>query len=190
MSDLTKHAMADGLKELLRSRTLDRITIRDVADAAHVSRKTFYYHFHDIFDLLEWMMVEGTKIFAVSENGEDFWMRNVSTLLDYAVENRRWVMNVYQSIDRERLEGMLRRVITPQVERAFRQAIAERPVNEEDVRFVVDFYTYGVSALFLSWVADGMHQDPVFLRDKLSFFLGDSVRLMAERCVVHAALTN
>lgn len=192
MSDLTKRAMADALKELLKSRTLDRITIQDVADAAHVSRKTFYYHFHDIFDLLEWMMVEGAKGFPepADGEGEDFWVRNVSILLNYAVENRRWVMNGYQSIDRERLEAMLRKAVEPQVETALRQAIAGRPVREEDVRFVADFFTYGVSALFLSWVADGMRQDPAYLQDKLTYFLKDSVQLMAERCVAHAESTN
>ena len=190
MSDLTKRAMADALKTLLKSRTLDRITIQDVADAAHVSRKTFYYHFHDIFDLLEWMMVEGAKAFTEPADGEDFWVQNVTTLLNYAVENRRWVMNVYQSIDRERLEAMLRKAVEPQVESAFRQAVAGRPVDEEDVRFVADFYTYGVSALFLSWVADGMRQAPAYLQDKLIYFLKDSVQLMAERCVTHAQSTN
>lgn len=50
MTNLTKRAMADALKQLLQKRSLEHITIQDVTDAAQVSRKTFYYHFHDIYD--------------------------------------------------------------------------------------------------------------------------------------------
>ena len=61
MSNITKRALAASLKKLLERAPLDKITIQDLVDDAEVSRKTFYYHFQDIYDLMEWCIVEDGK---------------------------------------------------------------------------------------------------------------------------------
>ena len=56
MSLRTKQALADSLMKLLNRRTLNRITVSDITDDCGVNRQTFYYHFHDVYDLLQWML--------------------------------------------------------------------------------------------------------------------------------------
>ena len=58
MASATKKMLSISLKELLSKNTLDNITINNITDLAGVSRKTFYYHFQDIYDLLEWTLKE------------------------------------------------------------------------------------------------------------------------------------
>ena len=53
MANTTKRMLSLSLKKLLEKNTLDNITIQDITDDAEVSRKTFYYHFQDIYALLE-----------------------------------------------------------------------------------------------------------------------------------------
>ena len=48
----TEHALARTLKEMMSSQPLDTISVMDLSDKCGVSRKTFYYHYHDIYDLL------------------------------------------------------------------------------------------------------------------------------------------
>lgn len=183
MTNLTKHALADALKELLNTRTLDQLTIQDVADAASVSRKTFYYHFHDIYDLVEWMMVEEWK--ANIQQGDDpkQWLRNVASTISYTMENRKWVMNIYQSMQHDQLASILSKVTQPQVERSFDTIVAGRPVDAGDRRFVLDIFTYGITALIMSWIGDGMRGDAEFLQDRLMRLFNNSLELLAERCV-------
>jgi AcrR family transcriptional regulator len=183
MTNLTKHALADALKELLNTRTLDQLTIQDVADAASVSRKTFYYHFHDIYDLVEWMMVEEWK--ANIQQGDDpkQWLRNVASTISYTMENRKWVMNIYQSMQHDQLASILSKVTQPQVERSFDTIVAGRPVDAGDRRFVLDIFTYGITALIMSWIGDGMRGDAEFLQDRLMRLFNNSLDLLAERCV-------
>ena len=54
MSQVTKRALEESLKHLLLQKPLDKITITDITDDCGISRMTFYYHFQDIFDLVEW----------------------------------------------------------------------------------------------------------------------------------------
>ena len=55
MSKITKIAMAQALKKLLILKDLDKITINDISNDCGINRQTFYYHFRDIYDLLEWI---------------------------------------------------------------------------------------------------------------------------------------
>ena len=60
MSHLTEQAIQATFIRLLNERPLDKITVRDLADECGISRNTFYYHYHDIYELLE-KMFEGEK---------------------------------------------------------------------------------------------------------------------------------
>lgn len=48
----TEHALAKALKEMMASQSLDSISVMELSKRCGVSRKTFYYHYHDIYDLL------------------------------------------------------------------------------------------------------------------------------------------
>ncbi len=54
MSNTTKLALEASLKKLLRQKPFDKITIADLTEDCGISRMAFYYHFKDIYDLVEW----------------------------------------------------------------------------------------------------------------------------------------
>ena len=58
MSQVTKRALEESLKRMLLRKPLDRITISDITEDCGISRMTFYYHFKDIYDLVEWACEE------------------------------------------------------------------------------------------------------------------------------------
>ena len=57
MSQMTKRALVASLKELMAEKPLDKITVTDLTEHCGVNRMTFYYHFKDIYDLVEWACV-------------------------------------------------------------------------------------------------------------------------------------
>ena len=61
MSLTTKRALAESLKKLLSKRGLDKITVKDIVEDCGVNRQTFYYHFHDIYDLTEWIIQDDAE---------------------------------------------------------------------------------------------------------------------------------
>ena len=54
MSDITKRALEASLKKMLLKKPVTKITISDITEDCGVNRATFYYHFKDIYDLIEW----------------------------------------------------------------------------------------------------------------------------------------
>ena len=60
MAQTTKRALAASFKELLAQKPFNKITISDITEHCGVNRMTFYYHFHDIYDLAQWAFEEET----------------------------------------------------------------------------------------------------------------------------------
>ena len=58
MVNQTKHALEASLKHLLLQKPLDKIKISDLTKDCGISRMAFYYHFKDIYDLVEWSCLE------------------------------------------------------------------------------------------------------------------------------------
>ena len=54
-SNITKRALASALKELMESTPFSKITVSDICAKCNMNRKSFYYHFKDKFDLVNWI---------------------------------------------------------------------------------------------------------------------------------------
>lgn len=61
MSQITKRALEQSLKNLSLKKPLNKITINDITEDCGISRRTFYYHFQDIYDLVEWCCREDAR---------------------------------------------------------------------------------------------------------------------------------
>lgn len=49
-----KYRLADAMKQCMRSSSAEKITVQEIADAAGTTRQTFYRHFLDKYDLMNW----------------------------------------------------------------------------------------------------------------------------------------
>lgn len=55
-----KAMIAGTYLQLVQHGNVDKITVKALIDACHISRQTFYYHFRDIMDVLEWSIQRET----------------------------------------------------------------------------------------------------------------------------------
>ncbi len=56
IKELTKRLIANSFKELMLQMPFEKITIKMITDHASVIRPTFYNHFHDKYELVEWII--------------------------------------------------------------------------------------------------------------------------------------
>ena len=111
MSQTTKKAIAASLKALLARKPLSRITIADITEDCGINRMTFYYHFQDIFDLIDWICQEEGARAVRGRKDYRTWQEGFMALCQTVVENRTFVEGVYRSVQREQIENYLFRVV-------------------------------------------------------------------------------
>ena len=183
MTNLTQQALGESLKRLLQTRPLDRITIQEVADGAQVSRKTFYYHFHDIYDLVEWIFREDCNDLLQRWRTSGNWPHALASAFQFASENRSMMINIFQSMERVELERIVNEVLTPPLELLFDSVAGDAPVREEDRRFILTVFSGGLTGVFYTWVGGGMQEELEELQEKIEFFFGDGFELLVRRCI-------
>ena len=103
-----KHDLTEALCQLLETKTLEKITVKDIVARCGVNRQTFYYHFHDVYDLMRWIFDREAAALAQSirSNGSD-WRQELRTITDVLRSKRHLVMNAYRSVNRRDLERYL-----------------------------------------------------------------------------------
>lgn len=160
--------MAASLKKLLKKTTLQKITVKDIVKDCEVNRQTFYYHFQDIYALLEWIFVtEATKVISNNKTC-DTWQQGFLQAFQYVEQNKTLVVNAYHSIGRKHLEWYLYNVAYKLLIDVVNEQAKGMYVPEENKQFIADFYKYAFVGLMLEWIDAGMKERPEDIINKLS----------------------
>ena len=175
MSQITKRALAESLKKLLLEKPLDRITVSDITEDCGVSRMTFYYHFKDVYDLIEWTWLQEAERALDGQKTYDTWQQGFLQIFQLVQENRAFVMNLYHSISREQVERYLYRLTYQLRIGVVEEKSAGMSVRDEDKKFIADFYKYAFVGLMLDWIRGGMKGEPQVLIDRLSVLIRGDV---------------
>lgn len=181
MSQVTKRALEASLKNLLLKKPLDKITINDITEDCGINRMTFYYHFKDIYDLIEWCCVEDAKKALEGKKTYDTWQQGFLQIFEAVLDNKPFILNVYHSVSREQVEIYLYKLTYDLLIGVVEEKSAGMNVREEDKKFIADFYKYAFVGLMLDWVRHDMKGDPHRIIEDLSVVMHGNVAAALER---------
>ncbi len=167
MSQITKKALEASLKEMLLKKPLDKITISDISENCGISRMAFYYHFKDIYDLVEWSCIEDADKALEGKKTYDTWQQGFLQIFEAVIENKPFIMNVYHSVSREQVEIYLYKVTYDLLIGVVNEQAEGIKVSEEDKKFIADIYKYAFVGIMLDWIRNGMKEDPGFIIERL-----------------------
>ena len=149
MAQTTKRALAASLKKLLSKKPLDKITVSDITDDCEVNRQTFYYHFKDIYDLIEWIYTSESSKAIDGNNTYKTWQNGYERLLEYVLENKDFVLNTYHSVSREYLERFLYEEAYDLLYSVIEEISVNTHIRTEDKEFIAHFYKYALVGLIV-----------------------------------------
>lgn len=157
----TKQSLAAALKKAMAKKPLSKITVSELVTTCNINRKTFYYHFTDIYDLLKWMMeqdaIEVVKNFDLLVNTEEA----IRFVMDYVDQNHHIINCAYDSMGREEIKrffytdlfGIMRNAIDRTEE------YLGVTVEEKFKEFLAAFYTEATAGMLLDWAKNRLSQD-------------------------------
>ena len=181
MSQITKRALEQSLKNLLQQKPLSKITISDITEDCGISRMTFYYHFKYIYDLVEWACAEDAARALQNKKTYDTWQQGFVQIFHAVRENKVFVMNVYRCVNREQVEKYL----VPLTDQLIMGVITERAagmtVREADQQFIAQVYSYAFVGIMLDWIRDDMRADPEELVNRLAMVIRGGITQALER---------
>ena len=173
----TRHALANSLKKFIEEKPLSKITISEIVADCGFNRKTFYYHFDDIYALLKWMLeeeaVEVVKKFDLLVDCREA----VLFVTNYIRENRHLLCCVYDSVGRDEMKRFLYADFTGVIRKVIQSTEEQLGVyiDDEFKEFVASFYTGAISSLLIDELTDENNHDPEKAAEFLSVVLNNSL---------------
>ena len=183
MSDslITKKAIATSIKELMRKKELQKISVADIVENCGINRQTFYYHFQDKYDLVNWIYYNEVVAAITRNRTYEDWSSAVLEVLNIMKKEQYFYtnalnvtgQNAFQDYFFEATKGLLAEII---------EVISQNEhINDDDKDFIAEFYTYGLVGITVQWARRGMKQPPEEIVQRLSNFIDDSKRFAVAR---------
>ena len=181
MSQVTKRALEQSLKNLLLKKPLTKITISDITEDCGINRMTFYYHFKDIYDLVEWACLEDAKRALDEKKTYNTWQQGLLQIFEAVQENKPFILNVYRCVHREQVEKYLQPLVDQLMLDDIQEESASMMIREEDKQFIAKIYAYIFIGVMLDWIKDDMREAPQEIVARLVKLLRGSVTAALRR---------
>ena len=159
MAQTTKRALAASLKKLAAKKPLDKITVIDITEDCGVNRQTFYYHFQDKYELVNWIFYTEITPIARAAQGEKGWAAALTELFCYLRNNRAFYSNVLRFQGQNSFSSCL----CDFYQSAMRKLIEKDTsgvLTLEEQQFAAKFYSHALIGTVMDWVSEDMRPDP------------------------------
>ncbi len=148
----TKKILCASLKKIMKHKAFSKITVTELIKDCNLNRKTFYYHFEDIYGLLKWMLEQEAfdviEQFNVLEEYKDAF----NFILDYVNENAYFLNCIYDSVGRDQLKRFFYKdfeVLTKKIIRDTEQHL-NLSIDDHYRSFLCCFYTEAVAGMLIN----------------------------------------
>lgn len=165
-SNITKKAIVSALKELMKKKPVQKISIRELTENADINRQTFYYHFNDIYDCIQWMYQEEALSSLKKSADAKKWQDGLLELFNYIDANKEVAMCTLNSLGRNSLKDFfvddINSICSSFIEE-FKQATGSADIMEKNrdyIEFILKFYTISLSSIIESYLTGELDQTP------------------------------
>ena len=169
--------LAEALKELAEKRPIEKITIKEITDKAGVIRPTFYNHFQDKYELLEWIVIRELlePMVPLIKNG---MLDQALILLFTAIERER---SFYSKFSRLEVQNSFDNIVTNCVKRVLLQIFEEegavQPVKYDWLvpELIAEYYAQSLCFVIRTWIHSGMSVEPKDLAEIYNYIMKHSL---------------
>jgi|GEM_PF-5891113 len=157
----TKIHLAKTLKNLMITERFDKISITQLCQAADVNRKTFYYHFHSMEELLAYLFEREAIDIIAQFNFPADYNKAINFIMDYLESNQKVIRSASTAIN----TSILRKFLYTDIYEVIQPVVSELAIEknlelEPDFEaFMTEFYTEAVSGMLLRWIEHPDHYD-------------------------------
>lgn len=177
---ITKKAIAQGLKELTKSKSFSKITVSDITNSCGLNRQTFYYHFQDKYELLNWIYYNEGFLPVIEGITLENWHEKLSILFTHMKEEQTFFSNTIKA-DETCFKDYLFNITVTLFEEAIEAVDVDRVLKPEDQKFFASYFAYGICGTVISWVEKGMKEQPEQLAKRLKYLATSCEKLAYER---------
>lgn len=146
-----KGIIADTFTRMVRRGNMDRITVKALIEECHISRQTFYYHFQDIMDVLEWSVRQDTRRLVEQSLKTEDMHSALRVFIAFAVDSYPMIQKMMNSQRRPEIEKIMIDSIGAYLSELVRHNQQDIPVNFADGEVLLRYNACGLAGVLLQY---------------------------------------
>lgn len=150
-SNITKKALALAMKELMQEKHFSKISISDICSRCDMNRKSFYYHFQDKYDLVNWIFDVEFVAIAKSNSYADTW-EAFSDLFTYFYENRNFYRKALGVSGQNSLQEHFHELMQPFIARRIAEELKTENITPNEKEFYCSFLSDAFICAIERWL--------------------------------------
>ncbi len=149
----TKEKIATAVKELMRQKSIRKITVQDIMDETGMKRQSFYYHFQDIYDVIEWICFKELihKVDVEQETSIEEWLGD---LIDTIEEDRCFYRKLANEVEWRRIALRAKEPVAEQIEKLLMHSRESEGNTTEENLFLIDFFSTSLIYYLLDFISN------------------------------------
>lgn len=180
-SQITKRALANSIKQLMEKKPLKKISIQNIVDNCGLNRQTFYYHFRDKYDLVNWIYSNEVIANMLSYSDLEHWNEVFCSILIHMSDNKAFYTNALNTTGQNSFNDYFFEVTEELILNVLEDLTEGMNISKEDKKFIADFYSFAFIGLAIQWARNDMKEDPKVITAKLKEIVdGTMLRIVSK----------
>ena len=176
----TKKALGNALKQLTHEKPFDRISVSDITSKCNLNRQTFYYHFQDKYECLEWVYLHDCLDPLTHGIGIDNWEKRIEKMLMIMSNDQEFYMRTIHATPKSFIDPCFA-IFKNLFLHAIHVIDENDYVDDQEEEFISEFLAQGCVGCIISWVDKGMKMTPIDLSSKLKKIEADMEQLKKQK---------
>lgn len=184
MAKQTQKFIMSTFMQLLENESLDKITVRDIVEECEINRNTFYYHYSDIYDLLDDVFrVEAEKFLEQDVDENTTFGEEYARAAQFVLKYKKAILHIYDSKKRDVLVNYLDTLAFSFISRFVKKESEGYKLTEEDIDYITGFYTHAIVGNTIEWIKRKLPSGQEKFIERTAGTFNATVKDMIEQCV-------
>lgn len=177
----TKDLIRKEFIRLLNIKKLHNITVTELAKACNIERKTFYYHYDNLTELVKEIFDE--ELYRVIEEFNETlsWEESFILAAKFILDNKKVVKHIYESDYKIDLEKYIFSISGEIMRKYVIRAAKDTKAQEVDIKLIAYFYQCALSSALVQWLATDMKTDPKTITRRIGELMDGNILLSLKR---------
>lgn len=177
----TKNLIKQEFIKLLNKKSLHNITVTEIAKQCKIERKTFYYHYENLPQLVKEIFDEELERVIEEFNETLSWEESFILAAKFILYNKKVVKHMYESDYKIELEKYIFSISGEIMRKYVRRVAKDTQAKEIDIKLIAYFYQCALSSSLIQWLATDMKTDPKAIARRIGELMDGNILLSLKR---------
>lgn len=177
----TKDLIRKEFINLLNEKPLHSITVTELAKQCKIERKTFYYHYENLTQLIKEIFESELNVVIEEFNKTLSWEDSFIFAAKFIINNKKAIRHIYQSDYKVDVEKHVFSIAGEIMNKYVNHISEGTKAKEIDIKLISYFYQCALSSALIQWVATNMKTDPVMITNRIGKLMDGNILLSLKR---------